>query len=77
MTGARHDERAFYAALREAAGEGRQPTRSKLEDAGDRLGISGKRADYLLSKWTGRGWWGYGVSLRGGWFEPGAPKSLD
>lgn len=40
------------------------------------LGIPEKRAWALLKKWSDRGWWNYGVSLRGGWFEPGAPESL-
>jgi hypothetical protein len=33
------------------------------------IGIHPKRCQYLLEKWTSRGWWNYGVSARTGWFE--------
>jgi len=29
-----------------------------------------KRRAYILRKWTERGWWEYGVSLRTGWLTP-------
>ena len=38
-------------------------------DIGVRLGIPVKRAEYLLKKWSRRGWWNCGVSLRSGWLE--------
>lgn len=33
-------------------------------------GIHGKRAGYLVDKWSTKGWWEYGVSRRTGWFTP-------
>lgn len=36
-------------------------------DIGKRLGMHWKRAEYLLDKWTGKGWWECGVTLRSGW----------
>lgn len=32
-------------------------------------GVNDKRYHYVLSKWSDRGWWNYGVSLRSGWLE--------
>lgn len=29
-----------------------------------------KQFMYYLEKWTRKGWWDYGVSLRSGWFTP-------
>ena len=26
-----------------------------------------KREVYILDKWSGKGWWDYGVTLRSGW----------
>lgn len=28
-----------------------------------------KQEYYYLEKWTGKGWWEYGVSMRTGWLE--------
>ncbi len=39
-----------------------------VDDIGERLGMHTKRTLYLLDKWTDKGWWEYGVSLRTGWF---------
>ena len=31
------------------------------------LGIPEKRAAYICEKWTGKGWYDYGVSVLAGW----------
>lgn len=46
-------------------------------DAAAEIGMNEKRAMAILEKWTGRGWWDYGVSAQCGWFEPGAPGKLE
>ena len=33
----------------------------------DELGIHPKRGAYILDKWTGKGWYDYGVSVMAGW----------
>lgn len=35
----------------------------------NQLNMNGKRANSILLKWTDKGWWNYGVSPFGGWFE--------
>jgi len=78
------DEIALYAALRarsHTVGSGPFAVRSPgsiyaIKEEAARLGIPEKRAFALVSKWSGRNWWNYGVSLRGGWFEPGSPEAL-
>lgn len=35
-----------------------------------------KRFYSLLAKWERKGWWEYGVSLRGGWLTPEGRKAL-
>lgn len=32
-----------------------------------RLGMNHKRADYIFSKWTDKGWYDYGVCVDMGW----------
>lgn len=44
----------------------RHPEGVLRDDAGG-LVDADKRTLYLLAKWSDRGWWEYGVSLRGGW----------
>jgi hypothetical protein len=45
--------------------------RSEFADAiAQRRGIHDKRSYCLLSKWTDKKWWEYGVSARSGWFTP-------
>ena len=34
------------------------------------LGIPENRATYLFHKWTGKGWWDWGVTPRTGWLTP-------
>ena len=29
-----------------------------------------KRHYYILEKWSGKGYWNYGITLRSGWLEP-------
>lgn len=35
--------------------------------AADECGMNDKRAAYILEKWSDKGWYDYGVSLRAGW----------
>ena len=35
------------------------------------LGMNRKRAEYILEKWSGKGFWSYGVNPVGGWFDWG------
>lgn len=48
-----------------------------VEAARESIGMSTKRMEYLLLKWSDKRWWDYGVSPRGGWFEDDAPESID
>ena len=52
--------------LRDRPGLGAAPTCTATELAA-KLSMNEKRAEYLLGKWTDKGWWDYGVSLRTGW----------
>lgn len=73
----RPDEIALYGLLRERHGGPYNPRQQEFAThiaAG--IGIYEKRATYLLDKWTGRGWWDYGVTLRSGWFTDAAPPLL-
>jgi hypothetical protein len=36
-----------------------------------------KREYYLLSKWSGKGYWDYGVSLRSGWVTDDGKKYFE
>ncbi len=38
-----------------------------FDKVADRLGIPRDRADYLARKWSNKGWYDYGVSVRFGW----------
>ncbi len=67
------DERAFLEALRaehQHVPYRRVGTPVPADEIGEEVGLSAKRVDYLLEKWTQRGWWEYGVSARTGWFTP-------
>lgn len=48
----------------------------RLSTIFDLLGIPEKRGAYILSKWSDKGWWDYGVSLYCGWFTDKAPDEL-
>jgi len=37
-------------------------------------GIPFQRGMAILEKWTAKGWWIYGVSLRAGWLSDSAPQ---
>lgn len=43
------------------------------------LNMNAKRAAYILDKWTGKGWYNYGVSVMAGWLtdEGRAQKPQD
>lgn len=61
------DERQFLAAL--SVNRPRQIADGVFAtDVATKIGMNEKRALYLLGKWTDKGWWEYGVSLRSGWF---------
>lgn len=34
------------------------------------IGMPEKRAAWILSKWTSRGWYDYGVNILAGWLTP-------
>lgn len=69
----RPDEIALYARLR-AIGD--QPGRLAIEQGARDLSIAPRRVEYLLSKWTGNGWWEWGINPYCGWFEDSAPAEL-
>lgn len=76
------DEIQLYARMRRSAARnlvtgGKQPGSNIVRNHAADLGIPEKRLYYLLDKWTGKGWWEWGMNQAGGWFEPGAPESLD
>lgn len=71
------DEIALYSLLRER--HNHQPyqcTEKFATEIAAEIGIHEKRATALLYKWDRKGWWSYGVSVRTGFFEPGAPDSI-
>ena len=68
------DERRFWLALREAHGgpynARKGPAPRDLINGLLDPPIHHKRAWYLLEKWSGRGWYEYGVTLDLGWITP-------
>lgn len=70
------DEIELYAALRQGRVLPYEAGRELPDATAERLGIAEKRAYCLLQKWSDKGWWDYGVSLRCGWFTPEAPAEL-
>lgn len=71
------DERDLFNLLkRERPSSGFPGAETFVDHYADRLGMHWKREYYLLDKWTRKGWWNYGVSARGGWFEDKAPDHL-
>lgn len=42
----------------------------------EKAGIPPKRGYAILEKWSRKGWWDSGVTIRAGWFTDKAPKSL-
>lgn len=66
------DELALFSALR--ACESLGPC--EVQAAANRLGMHHKRLWSILEKWADAGWWDYGVTVRAGWFQPGAPLEL-
>lgn len=77
----RPDEISLFAELRDVARKhdtsyGRQPGLLNVERIGRELGIPERRLQYILWKWSGKGWWNWGVCVEGGWFEDGAPETL-
>ena len=45
-------------------------------DAAQALGVPRRRLDYILWKWSMKGWYDYGVAIDLGWLEPEAPEEL-
>jgi hypothetical protein len=71
------DEIEFYRRLREIAPLPYvSPGRSAVEAMADAMGMSHRRAESLMEKWSAKGYMDYGVSPVQGWFEPDAPVSL-
>lgn len=60
------DERALLLAVF-AESETKPPHRKHARYIAAGLGIHHKRADYLFEKWTGNGWYDYGVCVDLGW----------
>lgn len=72
------DEIKLYDLLRELHNhKPYQHTSEFAEVIGESIGIHWKRTHSLLYKWSDKGWWNYGVSVRTGFFEPDAPDSLE
>lgn len=44
---------------------------------GETLGIHRKRTLGILTKWSRRDWWDYGVSLRSGWLTDTGKQELE
>lgn len=61
------DERALRQLLRNVRP---RPTDEHpfVDQLAEAIGMPLKRAYYILEKWSKRGEWGCGVSIRGGWF---------
>jgi hypothetical protein len=58
------DERQLLDELQWQVSKGRRPyVRQVVAD----LEINGKRAAYILEKWSRKGWYEYGVSVMAGW----------
>lgn len=69
------DEIRLYNLLRQRPGEHEKPL-GLADDYFEAAQIHPGRGYYVLEKWADKGWWDYGVSLRGGWFTPQAPDKL-
>jgi len=65
------DERVFLSAIRNAD-DGVGP-----DETASRLGMAPKRAAYILSKWTDRGWYEYGVNVMHGWLTDEGREAAD
>lgn len=73
----RDDEIAFYAALKKAAQAGPTwGTSMECKRIAKELGMSEKRAFYLLMKWADKGWIDYGTWAWTGWFTETSPSEL-
>ena len=73
------DEIQFYVALLALHGgpyKSQQRGLPFADKVGADLGMHEKRVYGLLNKWTDRGWWEFGVTMRSGWFTPEAPAEL-
>ena len=64
------DEHEYYAAI-QVKGRG-----VFADVVAERLGMEWNRAEYILEKWSRRGWWEWGVSIRSGWLTDTAPQYL-
>ena len=47
-----------------------------VRDLVKELGINEKRACFILEKWAEKDWYGYGVSVLGGWLTEKGEKEL-
>lgn len=62
------DERRLLLAAAAADVRWRELRQHRFIDAlAEGLGIHPKRGLYLAGKWSDKGWWEYGVTLRSGW----------
>ena len=61
------DEKGLLLALAE---QPKDASRIMPRDVAGHLGIPEKRAEYILNKWIGKGWFECGVSVFSGWLLP-------
>lgn len=70
------DEKLLYNLIRECHRRGHTSVKAMADSYFEFIGMNYKRGYYLLRKWSDKGWWDYGVSLRTGWFTQEAPESM-
>lgn len=70
------DEILLYNILRETRPKAYDVREPWPNEVAGMVGMNFNRMFYLLDKWTSKGWWEYGVSLRCGWFTEEAPQEL-
>ena len=68
------NEAKFYNFLQ---GFGRQPGIDAVLVGIRHLGLNEKQAYSWMDKWSRKGWWDYGVTLRSGWFTAVSPMRLE
>lgn len=65
------DERKFWDLMREKATAhlpgGKIRYGQDVYELSESIGMNAKRAEYLLFKWSDRGWYDYGVNVWFGW----------
>jgi len=62
------DEVCLFAKLKEQVLKAGPSRHVDARHVAEQIGIPEKRLQYILEKWTDKGWWDYGVSACTGWF---------